>query len=147
MRTVSREMLAKAPDVSEGIENRICDAAEKSVNLDELYSFAKTKRYSHARIRRIILNSFLGITSEDASLSVPYIRVTGFNSNGAEILRNIKGGTKLPVITKAADIASLGKDAERVFAIECAAGDVYSLCLPEVKVCGREKAYIPIIGK
>ena len=143
----SREDLAKAPDISEGIENRIYDASRKAVSLNELYDIAKTKRYSHARIRRIVLNSFLGITAKDSSIPVPYIRVTGFNSNGAEILRKVKGETGLPVITKAADLSSLSEEAERIFAIECKAGDIYSLCQPEIKPCGEEKAFVPIVNK
>lgn len=144
MRTVSREELGQAPDVSEGIENRIYEAARKAVSLEELYSLAKTKRYSHARIRRIVLNSFLGIGSHDVRIPVPYIRVTGFNSKGAELLRAVKGKTKLPLITKAADISSLGDEAKRIFEIECLAGNIYSLSLTPAQPCGREKEYIPV---
>lgn len=147
MRTVGREVLGNAPDVSEGIENRIYDAAKKAVSLEELYMLAKTKRYSHARIRRIVINSFLGITAGDASIPVPYIRVTGFNSKGAEILRAVKGKTKLPLITKAADVSALGNEAKRIFETECSAGDVYSLCLSSVLPCGKEKEYIPVNAK
>lgn len=144
MRTVGREALGNAPDVSEGIENRIYDAAKKAVSLEELYMLAKTKRYSHARIRRIVINSFLGITSDDASIPVPYIRVAGFNSKGAEILRAVKGETKLPLITKAADVSALGDEAKRIFETECSTGDVYSLCFSSVQPCGKEKEYIPV---
>lgn len=147
VRMLSREDFGNAPDISEGIENRIYEAARKAVSLNELYDIAKTKRYSHARIRRIILNSFLGITAKDAAIPVPYIRVTGFNSNGAEILRSIKDKTLLPVITKAADVSSLSEDVERMFKIECRAGDLYTLFQPETKPCGEEKAFIPIVSK
>ena len=147
VRMLSAEDFARAPDISEGIENRIYEAARKAVSLNELYDIAKTKRYSHARIRRIIFNSFLGITAKDAAIPVPYIRVTGFNSNGAEILRKVKEKTRLPLITKAADISSLSEDAERMFKIECRAGDLYTLFQPEIKPCGEEKAFIPIIGE
>lgn len=58
MRTVGAQELASAPDISEGIENRILTAAREARSLEELYTLAKTKRYSHARIRRIILNCF-----------------------------------------------------------------------------------------
>lgn len=147
LRTVSASELANVPDVSEGIENRIISAAQEAVSLEELYSLAKAKRYSHARIRRIVLNSFLGITAEESSISVPYIRVTGFNSNGAQLLREIKGKTGLPVITKAAELSALGNEAKRIFEIECKAGDLYSLCLPDTQPCSKEKAFVPIYVK
>lgn len=143
MRTVSREELASVPDVSEGIENRILFAARDAKSLEELYAIAKTKRYSHARIRRIILNCFLGITAEELETAMPYIRVTGFNSKGAELLRSME--CRLPVITKAADIAPLGEAAQRIFAAECRAGDIYALCCDEAEACGAEKSLRPVI--
>ncbi len=145
IRTLSKEELAKAPDISEGIENRILSAARDAKSLDELYSLAKTKRYSHARIRRIILNSFLGITADDLKTPVTYIRVTGFNEKGAELLRKSEETARLPIITKAADVAVLGGDAQRIFGAECRAGDVYSLCFKDVKPCSEEKKVKPVI--
>ncbi len=145
IRTVSAEELAKVPDVSEGIENRILSAARQSGSLEELYSLAKTKRYSHARIRRIVWNCILGVTADDLKIPVPYIRITGFNKRGAELIKASKGTAFLPVISKTADISLLGETAQRVFSLECAAGDIYSLCYENPSVCGTEKALKPII--
>ncbi len=145
MRTVTAEELAKTPDVSEGIENRIISAAKQATNLNELYMLAKTKRYTHARIRRIILNCFLNVTAEDLQIPAPYIRVTGFNERGAQIIRAAKDTATLPVITKAADLARLDESAQRIFLLECMAGDVYSLCIKNRMPCGVEKDFRPII--
>lgn len=145
MRTASASELAKAPDVSEGIENRIISAAMRSASLGELYSEAKTKRYSHARIRRIILNHFLNITADDLKIPVPYARVMGFNGRGAEIIRAMNEISALPIVTKAADIRKLGEQAQRIFSIECTAGDIHALCFDKISFCGSEKDYRPII--
>ncbi len=75
LRTTNREELSLAPDVSEGIENRILSAASQATCLEELYMIAKTKRYTHARIRRIVLNHLLGITDGLLSAPVSYIRI------------------------------------------------------------------------
>lgn len=147
MRTVSAEELAKAPDVSEGIENRIISAARQATSLEELYMLAKTKRYTHARIRRIILNCFLNVTARDLQIPAPYIRVMGFNERGAQIIRAAKDTATLPVITKAADLAQLGESAQRIFSLECTAGNVYSLCMENRLPCGTEKDFKPIIKK
>ncbi len=144
MRTVSADELENAPDVSEGIENRIISAAQQAKSLDELYSLAKTKRYTHARIRRIILNSFLDITNAELKTPVPYIRITGFNFKGREIIRKADETATLPVITKAADIANLNDDAQRIFSAECRAGDIYALCTDDINACGEEKSLRPI---
>lgn len=145
IRTVSSEELSKVPDVSEGIENRILSAAKQARSLDELYSLAKTKRYSHARIRRIIWNCLLGVTADDLSLSVPYIRIMGFNKAGAEIVKAAKSTSVLPVLSKPSDLAGTGEYAQKIFSLECRAGDVYSLCTLKAGGCGTEKSLRPVI--
>ena len=147
MRTVSAEELSNAPDISEGIENRIISAAKQARSLDDLYSFAKTKRYSHARIRRIIWNCLLGITADDLEISVPYIRITGFNKNGAELIKTAKETAKLPIVSKSADFSRLDETAQRVFSLECTAGDIYALCTDKPSACGTEKSLRPVINE
>ena len=144
MRTVSAEEISKSPDVSEGIENRILSAAKQASTLEELYSAAKTKRYTHARIRRIVVNTAIGITAQDLAKPVPYIRILGFNSRGAELLKAAKETAKLPVMVKTADISDMNSDAKRVFEIECRAGDIYSLCKQNTSCAGSEKTFIPL---
>lgn len=147
MRTATAREIALAPDVSEGIENRIVAAAKEACTLDELYSLAKTKRYSHARIRRIILNTFLNVTEQLASCEPPYIRVAGFNENGAAILKKAAETARLPILTKTADIAELDEKARGIFAAECRAGDIAALCLPDAAPCGTETKFHPILIK
>lgn len=145
LKTTTAEALSFAPDVSEGIENRIINAAKEAKTLEELYTLAKTKRYTHARIRRIIINHFLCVTAEDAAISTPYIRVTGFGEKGAELIRMLKKTAKLPVITKASDVAGAGGNAQKIFSLECTASEIFSLCLPENAECPAEKSVKPII--
>lgn len=145
MKTTTPSELAKAPDVSEGIENRIVAAAKQASSLEELYALAKTKRYSHARIRRIIINHFLTVTADDLRIPVPYIKVLGFNSKGAELLKTAKTSALLSVVTKASDIGNLGEDAQRIFTLECTAGDIFALCMGNSADCIAEKDCRPVI--
>lgn len=145
MKTTTPQELSKAPDVSEGIENRIIQAAKQASSLEELYAFAKSKRYSHARIRRIIINHFLTVTADDLRIPVPYIRVLGFNSKGAELLKAAKSTASIPVATKAADVANLGQNAQRIFSLECTAGDIFALCTENPAACIPEKDCRPVI--
>lgn len=135
------------PDVAEGIEHRIIEAVKTSVSLNEIFDKVKTKRYTHARIRRIILSSFLGITTEDVVSLPPYIRVLGLNDNGRMMLREMKNKYFVPVIMKYGDVKYLDDSAKRVFAIESTATDLYNLSLPERRPCGTdmtdEIVYIP----
>lgn len=138
LRTMSADDFNKIPDVSEGLEFRFVEAVKTSVTLSEILEKVKTKRYTLSRLRRIVVNAFLGITRDDICEKVPYIRVLGFNSRGAQLLKDAKNKATLPVVTKAADIKNLSFSAQKAFELECRARDLYSLCLPVPDVCGKE---------
>ena len=138
LRTMSVEDFKNLPDVREGLENRLFNSVRSSNSLDEILEKVKTKRYTHSRLRRIILCAFLGIVKSDVLLPIPYIRVLGFNSKGAELLKQAKEKASLPVVTKSSDIKNLSEDAQRTFSLECIARDLFSLSLPVPDECGKE---------
>lgn len=138
---------ANVPDVAEGIEHRILEAAKTSVSLDEIFDKVKTKRYAHSRIRRIILSSFLGITEQEVNSLPPYIRVLGLNDNGRMMLKEMKSRFFFPIIMKYGDVKYLDDNAKNVFMKESIATDIYNLSLPERRICGTDMSdqivYIP----
>ena len=138
LRTMSAEDFAKIDDVSEGLENRIIEAVKTAKSLDELYSMIKTKRYTHSRIRRIILRAFLGI-DKTAPKKPLYIRILGFNEKGRELLRGMKKSAALPLITKYADAKSEGGKVLAAFERECVYTDIYNLCYKIPRDCGEDK--------
>ena len=139
MRSFTEDDFKNLPDVSEGMENRLYSSAQKAVSLNEFYELVKTKRYTHSRIRRICLCAFLGITKEDVSADVPYIRVIGFNDKGREILKTSKDTMSLPLVRKYSDIKNLDRNAQHFFDIESKATDIFALCGEEILPCGLEK--------
>lgn len=145
LRTMSIEELSNLPDVSEGLENRLYSAIRASTSLSDLYRAVETKRYTSARIRRLVLAAFLGINAMDAELPMPYIRVLGFNSKGREILKLAKRTAKLPVVTRLSQVMGLEDSARRVFDIECVSTDLYALCSRKSRVCGLEMTQNQII--
>ncbi len=135
LRNMSLNEIAVLPDISEGIENRIYKSIKSAKSLNELYDLIKTKRYSHARIRRIILSAFLGILKEYTQFLPQYIRVLAFDKKGAEILKIISQKSTLPIITKPSNFK--GSDiANKFLALENKADDIYSLCMPQIQSCG-----------
>ena len=103
LRNMTVAEIAKLPDVTEGLENLIKNAANSCNNLNELMGMVKSKRYTQTRIQRILLYALLGITKEDMENSKkidPYIRVLGFNTKGQNLLSDIcNANSKLQVIT------------------------------------------------
>ena len=138
LRSMSRAEFALLPDISEGLENRVYAAARKATSLDEIYDMIKSKRYTHARIRRIVLAAFLGLNASMSAGTPPYIRVIGFNKRGIEVLHLIKSTTKLPIISNSSDILLLDNSAKNVVELEYRSTDIFALCTPLVAPCGLD---------
>ncbi len=132
------EDLLNTPDVSEGIENRIIDSVRKSSSLEELFFTAKTKRYTLSRIKRIIFNSYLGITKEDVSVTPPYLRVLGFNDAGRILLKQINENMNYPVVMRYSDLSRLDSYAKRIFELEARSQDLYFLTTKKRRIPGSD---------
>jgi predicted nucleotidyltransferase len=137
LRRLSLRDLAALPDLSEGIENRLYKAIRASCSLSELIEKAKTKRYTLARIRRLILAAFLGVTRQDGEGKPPYLHVLGFNATGAALLRGIKGGG-IPCHASLAKLAWQNLHCHRIAHLEAAAGDIIRLATPQKRPCGED---------
>lgn len=114
--------------------------------MEEFYHLAKTRRYAHARIRRLALWAFLGLAVEDRSALGPaYLRVLGMNSRGKQLLRAMKERSILPILTKTAHIKELGMEAQSLFALECRGTDLFGLCFDKIRPCGMDYTTGPVI--
>ncbi len=136
LRTKTQNELKRLPDLSEGVENKLFKAIRLAGSLEELYNEIKVKRYTLARIRRLVLNAFIGADDEFFMKSPPYIRVLGFSKSGQELLKTLCSA--VPIIKRIADIRRLDLSARRVFEAECRATDLFSLSLPKAEPCGLE---------
>ena len=104
LRNMSVAEIANLPDVSEGLENALKNAANSCNSLSEFMNFVKSKRYTATRLQRILLYALLGFTKEDMEnskkIEEPYIRVLGFNEKGQNLLSEIcNNNKKLQVVT------------------------------------------------
>ncbi len=135
LRGLSPAELENLPELGEGLENRLFSAARQAGSLSELYSLVKSKRYTHARVRRLVLYAFLGVTKDLPALP-PYLRVLGMNDRGAYILRESEPA--VPLVSRPADVQKLGEEAQRVFRLEAQADDLYAMACPVPQPCGRD---------
>lgn len=134
LRSAKKEDFLKIPGVSEGLENRIYSCTKECTTLNDLCDKIKTKRYTHARVRRIILSYLTGITKKIQSENPSYIRVLGFNKEGEQLIKLSK--PKLPLVVNSKDIAKLSSGAKKLFEIESNAEDIFALSTPKVLKCG-----------
>ena len=102
----------------EGVGQRLYNASRNAATLDAVLDNAKTKRYAYARLRRMVLWAYLGLTPAKLPASVPYLRVLAANETGRALLGRMRKTARLPVITKPAAIRSLFPDAQRLFETE-----------------------------
>ena len=133
LRRMSILEIANLPDVSEGLEYKIKQAANSCNSLIEFYNIVSSKRYTQTRISRILVYALLGITRKDMQLSKsisPYVRVLGFNNAGKKILSMIsEANPKLPLITsmKKFEESNKNKNLQAMLAKDIWATDVYTL--------------------
>lgn len=126
MRTICPEQLCNINEVSEGLENRIIDAAMHTDSFISLAHAVKSKRYTLSKIRRILIASLLNFTKDIYSPNPEYIRVLGMNKTGMEILKRTKRNCPVPIITKAAHFKKTSKQ----FALDVRATNISALCHP-----------------
>ena len=100
--------------------------------LDGILAAAKSKRYAYARLRRLLLAVYLGVTPEDIPQRVPYLRVLACNARGREVLRCMKTTAAAPVLTRSADVRRLDADAQRLFTLTARAEEQYVLAYPDL---------------
>ena len=135
LRGMTREQLLRLPDVSEGLENRIFNSVRTASSLEELYASIKSKRYSHARIRRILLSAFLGIRAVHSEC-LPYIRILGMNERGRGLLSFMR--PRLRLISTYRQTLDLPSEARNVYRLECYADDMWALMTPQIQPCGSD---------
>ena len=147
LRMMCAEDWAKLPDSgqSEGLPCRLERAAAQATSLEEFFTLAKTKRYTHARLRRLALWAWLGLTADDFPTAPPYLRVLGFNDTGRDLLKQMKKKAALPILTKPAHARGLDAVGERLFRLEARCTDLYDLCLAQIPTPGREWTTGPVI--
>jgi len=95
--------IAEYCDTSEGLENKLA-ANCNFMDLDDLISKIKSKRYPATRIQRLVCQLLISTPTvpfaTTCNLSPSYLRVLAFNDRGQKLLRTMKESASLPILTK-----------------------------------------------
>ena len=146
LRRMTPEDWRALPDCGEGLEHRLCRAAGESTTLEQFWDAVKSKRYAHARIRRLTLWAYLGLTRQERwTEGVPYVRVLGLCEGGKGVLKQAKGLGRLPVLTKPAQVKRWDERCQRQFDLDASAQMLWGMCLPEVGQALNEWAMGPVV--
>ena len=105
--------LCVCDEAEEDLVRRLSVAARDSLDLDDLLRRVSARSYTDAYVRRVLLRTFLGVTSSELRTRPAYTRVLGFSERGRTILRIAKRNGSVSLLTKTADYASLPELAAR----------------------------------
>ena len=130
---------AQVRGVSEGLENRLAAAVRAAGGLEDLYARLKTKRYPHARLRRLALDAALGIPQELPP--PPWLLVLGARKSALPRLKS----TALPAGTSLADLARAGARARQAAELHSRCVDFSSLCREKICPMGLAFTTKPVI--
>ena len=145
LRASSPRGLEEIAGVSEGLENRLLAAARRAGTREELIALVKTRRYTRARLSRVLACALLGITKDFAAAHPrpEYARVLGFRKSAQPLLHAVRRRAAFPLIAKCAD-------ADRdnpLFALDVRAQDLWQLgCVnPRFRAAGRDYVTSPVV--
>lgn len=133
LRKMTTAQIADLPDVSEGLEHTIKNAANNCNNLRDLISLIKSKRYTQTRLQRILIYALLGINKKmmaDSKKITPYVRVLGFTQKGKSLISEItRLNPKINIVTSVKKFVDQNKNKQlaEMLQTDIFATDIYTL--------------------
>lgn len=133
------ENFAQLRGISEGLENRLAASVRQADGLDDLYTRLKTKRYPHARLRRLVLDAALQFPAELPM--PPYLHVLGAKKSALPRLKY----AALPAGTALAELVQTGPQAAEIGRLHSRAVDFSSLCREKIQPMGLAFTAKPVV--
>ncbi len=120
-----------------GLFRRIHRAAQKAQTPAEMLTLSATKKYTNARIRRVLLYYLTKIAPGILRETPQVTTVLAANEIGCAYLSSIRKKTPLSILTKPAACRDLPSDLQAQYTHTLNADRLYTLCIP----CGRVADY------
>lgn len=124
LKLMSKQHFSSLPDISEGIDNLLYNKVRECFDYTELLNALKSRRYTLARIRRLVLSAFLEIDSKYFGVEPPYVRLLGFNKDTVKFDFD---NARKPIISKVSQIQKLNDFSKELFAKENQINEIYAL--------------------
>jgi len=139
LRKLSASDIAKFPDVTEGLENRIKSATESAVDYADLINKIKTKRYTRTRIQRILCTILLGLTKDLTdmadTMTPSHIKVLAYKKESSFLLSHFSKQSDISLYHSA-----VGLSDDPFVMMDIRATDIYALAQnkPEFFASGQD---------
>lgn len=130
LRTMTDDAFEALPFGSEGLWRKLMHESRRCGSLEQILTAVKSKRYTRTRLDRMVMCAFLGLTEQDLSQPVPYVRVLAFNDRGREILNKAR---------QFGQFINIGQNADHPYqTIENRCTDLYGLFAQALSPAGTE---------
>ena len=90
LRTMSDAEFEALPYGSEGLWRKLMHSCRECATLEDILHATKSKRYARARLDRMVMCAFLGITKAELEALPPYARVLGLRQSGIPALKKAR---------------------------------------------------------
>ena len=134
-------------DAVGGLYNRLCDMSAEATSISSLTSMTETKKYTKARIRRAIWNTYFGVTSSDVRELPCFTQVLAMDDVGRSVLKRIKKVSDFPVITKPSSYKEYDDDVIKQKELSNRADAVYGLTLNKANSGRFPLTFTPYVKK
>ncbi len=142
------EHLSEIYGMAEGLENAFMKASLIAPNTNDLIMAVKTRRYTYARLSRILMAVITGLTAAEYrkidSEPLPYLRPLAFNEKGAALLRQIKDRGTAVIVSNVNKYTPDTEVSELMLGKDLLASDIYSLIQGITIYEGSDKTRSPL---
>ena len=147
LRMYPKEYFSTLPGCANGLGNRIYDAVRESATIEEIFDKAKTRAYTHSRVRRSVMCAVLGVREGDNKGLPPYARILAMNHRGMAYLASEKENHTIKILNRPKDVSFTDEHAQHVFEVGSSAHDFYMLGFQaeNKNLCGEDYRTVPVI--
>ena len=132
-------------DAGNGLYNRLYNASLEASDIKSLTELTESKGYTNARIRRALLNSFIGVTSSDVKSLPEYTQILAMNRKGMLLMKNARKTSRITILTKPSATDMLTELGIKQKSLSDIADQVYELTKPEPKSAKDVFRFSPFI--
>ena len=132
-------------DTGNGLYNRLYNASLEASDIKSLTELTESKGYTNARIRRALLNSFIGVTSSDVKALPEYTQILAMNRKGMLLMKNARKTSRITVLTKPSATDTLTELGIKQKSLSDIADQVYELTKPVPKSARNVFRFSPSI--
>ena len=131
----------------DGLYKRLLNNAKKANTISGLIALSETKKYTKARIRRVIWNSLVGVTSSDVRTLPQYTQLLAADSLGLAILKKAKKTATIQILTKPSRYTLQNEALKRQVELSQKMDFFYYLALGGEHIASEAVTFTPFIKK